>query len=134
MNSNQYIKKRRIAMGLTINDVAKYVGVSGATVSRWENGVIANMKRDKLKKLAEVLHTSPIALMNNLDGPLESESQHPSADNTTTALSRTDRPELEKLMERLSTLDESQLRKAADYLDFILNWLDGKDSVNGKGK
>lgn len=63
MNINKIIKNRRIELGMTMNDVAKAVGVSEATVSRWESGDIANMRRDKIAKLAEVLHVSPAVIM-----------------------------------------------------------------------
>lgn len=63
METKQIIKNRRIELGLTLLDVAKYVGVSEATVSRWESGDIANMKRDKISLLAEVLRISPLLIM-----------------------------------------------------------------------
>lgn len=34
------IKNRRTELGLTIDELASKVGVSGATVSRWESGEI----------------------------------------------------------------------------------------------
>ena len=46
---------RRTALSLTQKDVADYVGVSEATVSRWESGHIDNMRRDRIAKLAKVL-------------------------------------------------------------------------------
>lgn len=44
-------------------DVAQSVGVSEATISRWESGDIANMKRDKIVSLAKALHVSPSFIM-----------------------------------------------------------------------
>ena len=40
------IKQRRTELGLTLLDIAKQVGVSEGTVSRWESGDISNMRRD----------------------------------------------------------------------------------------
>ena len=57
------LKDRRIELGLTLKDVADYVGVSEGTVSRWESGNIANMKRSRINKLAEVLQISPLSLI-----------------------------------------------------------------------
>lgn len=57
------IKVRRSALGLTLDDIARHVGVSGATVSRWESGDIENIRRDKIAKLAEVLQVTPAYLM-----------------------------------------------------------------------
>lgn len=56
---NERLKTRRKELGLTMLDVAKKVGVSEATVSRWESGDISNMKRDKIVLLANALKISP---------------------------------------------------------------------------
>lgn len=63
MEFKDIIKVRRSALGLTLDDIARYVGVSGATVSRWESGDIENIRRDKIAKLAEVLQVTPAYLM-----------------------------------------------------------------------
>lgn len=60
---NVIIKERREELGLTLEDVAKYVGVNNSTVSRWESGNIGNMRRDKIVKLAEILSLSPAVIM-----------------------------------------------------------------------
>ncbi len=57
------LKDRRIELGLTLKDVADYVGVSEATVSRWESGSISDIKRSRINKLAEVLQISPLSLI-----------------------------------------------------------------------
>ena len=63
MSLHDDIKQRRIELGLTMADVAQSVGVSEATISRWESGDIANMKRDKIVSLAKALHVSPSCIM-----------------------------------------------------------------------
>lgn len=63
MSLHDDIKQRRIELGLTMADVAQSVGVSEATISRWESGDIANMKRDKIVSLAKALHVSPSFIM-----------------------------------------------------------------------
>lgn len=63
MSLHDDIKKRRLELGLTMADVAQLVGVSEATISRWESGDIANMKRDKIVSLAQALHVSPSFIM-----------------------------------------------------------------------
>lgn len=63
MDFKDIIKTRRSKLGLTLDDIARYVGVSGATVSRWESGDIENIRRDKIAKLAEVLQVTPAYLM-----------------------------------------------------------------------
>lgn len=57
------IKELRQAKGLTLEQVAKVVGVGKSTVRKWETGMIANMKRDKIADLAKALGTTPAYLM-----------------------------------------------------------------------
>lgn len=63
MEFKDILWSRRRELGITLDDIARHVGVSGATVSRWEHGDIENIKRDKIAKLAEVLKVSPGYLM-----------------------------------------------------------------------
>ena len=60
---NEILKDRRIKLNMTMLDVAKKVGVSEGTISRWESGDIANMKRDKIAALARTLQISPGVIM-----------------------------------------------------------------------
>ena len=53
------IKKRRKELNITLEEIGDYVGVSKATVQRWETGNIANMRRDRIKKLSEILRLEP---------------------------------------------------------------------------
>ena len=45
--SGMLLKDRRNELALTQRQVANQVGVTEATVSRWESGDIDNMRRDK---------------------------------------------------------------------------------------
>lgn len=64
MELNDKIRNRRLRLGLSLEDVGKAVGVSKGTVFKWENGDIANMRRDKIAKLAKALKTTPAYLMD----------------------------------------------------------------------
>jgi transcriptional regulator with XRE-family HTH domain len=57
------IKELRLAKGMTLEQVADIVGVGKSTVRKWETGMIANMKRDKIALLATALSTTPAYLM-----------------------------------------------------------------------
>ncbi len=57
------IKDLRKEKGLTLEQVAVIVGVGKSTVRKWETGMIANMKRDKIASLAKALGTTPEYLM-----------------------------------------------------------------------
>ncbi len=57
------LKERRLALGLTLEEVGEKVGVSKSTVMKWETGYIENMKRDKIALLAKALNVSPLYVM-----------------------------------------------------------------------
>lgn len=57
------IKELRLARNMTLEQVADIVGVGKSTVRKWETGMIANMKRDKIALLAQALGTTPAYLM-----------------------------------------------------------------------
>ncbi|MBQ2931304.1 MAG: helix-turn-helix transcriptional regulator [Clostridia bacterium] len=61
------INTKRKELGLTLEEIAKYVGVSKSTVKKWESGYIKNMRRDKIKKLAAILDVSPIDILQSGD-------------------------------------------------------------------
>lgn len=63
MEFKDKIKARRLELGMTLDDVAKLVGVSNPTISRWESGAIVNQRRDKIELLAKALQISPGELM-----------------------------------------------------------------------
>lgn len=63
MEIKDLLKARRLEKNLTLDEVAHMVGVSAPTISRWESGDIANMRRDKIVKLAQALDMSPAVIM-----------------------------------------------------------------------
>lgn len=62
MTTNELLKSKRKELNLTMKQVADFVGVSEATVSRWESGNIANMGRDKIALLSQILKITPGAI------------------------------------------------------------------------
>ena len=65
MNVYERLKKRRKDLGLTMLQVAQKIGVSEGTISRWESGDIANMRRDKIVSLAKALQVHPAFIMDD---------------------------------------------------------------------
>ncbi|MGX8706274.1 MAG: helix-turn-helix domain-containing protein [bacterium] len=57
------IKHRRKELGYSAEKLAELVGVSPATIYRYEKNDIANMGADKLRPIADALSTTPGALM-----------------------------------------------------------------------
>ena len=72
------IRELRLARDMTLEQVANIVGVGKSTVRKWETGMIANMKRDKIALLAQALGTTPAYLMGWKD-----ENQHSLPDEPT---------------------------------------------------
>ena len=59
MEIKDKIKQRRLALGLTLEEVATRVGVAKSTVKKWESGQIASMRQTKIAALAETLGVQP---------------------------------------------------------------------------
>lgn len=68
MDIGDRIKQLREEKGMTLEDLGNKVGVGKSTVRKWETGMIANMRRDKIIKVADALNTSPEFLMGWEDG------------------------------------------------------------------
>lgn len=60
MEIKDLLKSRRLEKGLTMKEVADAVGVNEGTISRYESGDIANMKRSSIVALSKVLDIPPI--------------------------------------------------------------------------
>lgn len=74
------LQTRRKERNLTLEAIAKYVGVTKSTVKKWESGYIKNMRRDKIAKLAKILDVSPVDI---LESALTHSNQPISVDLTT---------------------------------------------------
>lgn len=107
------IYRRRLELGLTLEDVAQAVGVGRSTVRKWENGMIKNMGRDKIAALAAVLHLNPVDFVPN---------------NTpeTDAISKQDLDRLEDLHQnpRLGLLFDRSRKMSHEDVEFMLQMAD----------
>lgn len=63
MTVGERIKTLREQQGMTLEELGNKVGVGKSTVRKWENGMIENMRRDKIAKLANALGVTPLYLM-----------------------------------------------------------------------
>lgn len=63
MEFKDIIKQRRNELNMTMEELAKLIGVSTPTIQRYESGEIENVRRDKIKLLADALQCSPAVLM-----------------------------------------------------------------------
>ena len=100
MKIKDILKNRRIELGLTLEDIALKVKVSPATISRWETGDIANMRRDRIVALAKALEISPAVIMG-WELPNEQEPQ--------------------TLIDAYNKLNPNAQQKLRDYIDDLLS-------------
>ena len=63
MEMGEKIKMLREQKSMTLEELGNKVGVGKSTVRKWENGMIANMRRDKIAKIANALDCSPAYLL-----------------------------------------------------------------------
>ena len=98
------IKHLRAEQGLTLEEVAKKVGVGKSTVRKWETGMIANMKRDKIALLADALNTTPEYLMG------WTEKEPAEAD-----------PRIDMIYNLLKNMSDDNLMKLLDYARWLIS-------------
>ena len=60
---------------MSAEDVASIIGVSPATVYRYESAQIMSMRTDKLRPIAEALDTTPAFLMGWTDDPIDYDNE-----------------------------------------------------------
>ena len=112
MEIGEKIKVLREEKGMTLEELGKKVGVGKSTVRKWETGIIANMRRDKIAKVAAALGVDPAYLMGWEDEPIEIQYSSLSSHNS---------EELSRYAEYLY-LAERQLvtdNNSDKYIDFI---------------
>lgn len=63
LNIGQIIRDARIKKGYTQEQLGEIMGVQKSAIAKWENGRVVNIKRENLKKLAEVLSIPPYELV-----------------------------------------------------------------------
>lgn len=114
MDFKDKIKTLRTELGATLEEIGDAVGVSKATVKRWESGEIANIRRDKIYKLAVALRTTPSYLMGWDEEPdphpQQIEKPAPSGDELLDA----------ELVSRLASLTPEEMQKVDAFVQGLL--------------
>lgn len=57
------IKERRLALGLTQDELGERLGLQKSAIAKYESGRVKNLKRSVIQKMAEVLEVTPSYLM-----------------------------------------------------------------------
>jgi len=68
------IRNRRLEMGMTQEELAKIVGTTKATISRWESGDIHKMKSSMVMAVSRALNISPLVFLQEEEVLLPDES------------------------------------------------------------
>jgi transcriptional regulator with XRE-family HTH domain len=63
MTTGERIKKARLELGMTQEELGEKVGVQKAAINKYETGIVVNLKRGVIVKLADVLNVTPEYLM-----------------------------------------------------------------------
>lgn len=63
MGAGDKLKELRISKGFTLEELGQKVGVGKSTIRKWEQGMIANIKADKVQKLADALEVDPVFII-----------------------------------------------------------------------
>ncbi|MGM9630632.1 LexA family protein [Butyricicoccus sp.] len=74
MTTGERLRTLRKELGISADDVARALGVSRATVFRYEKGDIEKVPGSMLEPLAKVLHTTPAYLMGWEDNSLPADA------------------------------------------------------------
>lgn len=69
MNMGQRIYELRTAKGVSQEELGKVIGVQKAAINKYESGLVENMKRSSIQKLATYFGVSPSYLMCFTDDP-----------------------------------------------------------------
>lgn len=107
MKSHELIKMKRKERNMTLRDVAERIGVSEATVSRWESGSVGSMKRQNVAALARLFDVSPAVLMDWEEYEEENENR-------------------KKLIKELTDLAEVSSNENLEIVLSLLHRLEGK--------
>lgn len=100
MTTGQRIKQLRIAKGMSQEQLGNMVGVKKAAINKYESGLVVNIKRSTLAKLAEALDSDPVYLLG-----LTEEAPAPSGD---------ERSRIQVIFDQLSPANQSKLLELAD--------------------
>lgn len=108
MTTGERIRQLRIQHQMTQEELGAKVGVQKAAIYKYENGLIVNLKRSTLEKLAIVLETTPTYLMGLEDD-----------ENDSSILSELT-PQQSALLSSFNQLNEEGQQKAVDYVDDLV--------------
>ena len=119
METKHFIKQRRLQLGLSQQEVARSVGVSEATVSRWESGDIANMGAGRIKLLAQVLQTSPMEILGGTSASPGEEDDPRDPELVEYLQQLRSRPEMRMLFSTTKNASRAEIERAVKIIQAL---------------
>lgn len=105
MASGNILKQLRIEKGLTQEELGKLIGVKKAAIHKYESGIVQNMKRTTISKLANIFNVSPSYLLGYTnDKHIEEISE-----------------EEKQLIEIIQKLNAEEVKELSNYVDYIIS-------------
>ena len=104
MDLGNIIKQLRIENNLTQEELGKLVGLKKAAIHKYESGIVQNMKRTTISKLANIFNVSPSYLLGYTD-------------------ERTLQPTKEEheLISLINQLNEEELAELSNFVDYLIS-------------
>ena len=120
MTTGERIRQLRIEHQMTQEELGARVGVQKAAIYKYENGLVVNLKRSILEKLAIVLDTTPTYLMGMEDSEQKANMQLT--------------PQQSTLLAAFDQLNDEGQTKAVEYVeDLVLTGRYKKCPASGLG-
>ncbi len=120
MTTGERIRQLRIEHQMTQEELGARIGVQKAAIYKYENGLVVNLKRSILEKLAIVLDTTPTYLMG-----MEDSAQQANVQLT---------PQQSTLLTAFDQLNDEGQIKAVEYVeDLVLTGRYKKCPASGVG-
>lgn len=106
MTTGERIRQLRIEHQMTQEELGARVGVQKAAIYKYENGLVVNLKRSILEKLAIVLDTTPTYLMGMEDSEQQANMQLT--------------PQQSTLLAAFDQLNDEGQTKAVEYVEDLV--------------
>lgn len=121
MVTGSRIRERRLALGMSVEDLAEKLGKNRATIYRYEGDEIENFPVSIIEPLADVLLTTPAYLMGWTDDPsaVRIEPAHE------------DEPERKEFNRLFDTLSDGNRRRILDLMQALAAGQEQNDDSKG---
>lgn len=104
MNLGNILKQLRIEKNLTQEELGKMVGLKKAAIHKYESGIVQNMKRATIGKLANIFNVSPSYLLGY-----------------TTDRDLKPNKEENKLISLIQQLTDEEVEELSNFVDYLIS-------------